>query len=375
MEFNRIKGSLDQSDIILLDNLGNGGMENPALISSILELIDSDEFIDCIGNEKALSLFRLLREYFNSCFSIYIDGSIGASVLEKLLEYTENTVYYVNSTNGERVATVNEVNSGVEQLIQKKIPAIDDNIAKYLNLLMWTFTGRVRYYGRAGLKYTYEDNKLKESFYQLVIRAGSILREMVDWISIGGNYDRAIAALKISKKSSKYKYPSFATDEITCTYSPKQIYYFCKKSLVNGVYTETQREARRVLYLMETRGYKPSPYDIANMRKAYSEVLHGNPYDYSNITNEEARNICIRLDNAGLQDRNNNFAMKVVSTIKRTGKVSDKQLLVLRSAIAELDRKNSSNDKRVTDNIKDNEDELSELFQLSDALGSGKIGG
>lgn len=381
MSFNKLKSLLSEdSDKSLVESLGSDRFNNAYLISSGMNML-SDEVISCLNNEKALSLFRLIKTYFNNCFSIYIDDSVGHKALEKLLPFLENTIYYVNAPDGERIATINEVNSGVEQLIAKTIPAVESNIAEYLELLMWTFTGRVRYYGKSGLEYTYENGRLKESFYQLTLRAGNKLKEMLDWISVGGNYDRAIAALKIAKKSSKYKYPSFASDEISCNYTPKQIYYFCSKSLNGMAYTEVQSQACKILYLIDKKGYKPLPHEISIMRRAYNEICTGNySYDYTNIKNEEARETCKLLDtlkNNGKTDKND-FVFKVIETIKKTGNTSEKQLNILRTYKERISTDSRNEPIKVKETKETNKvnsgSELNELFELSDALGSGKIG-
>lgn len=369
----------DEDDIKLLLSLANDKLDKPVLICKIIDLLsDGNKIINSMNEARALSLFRLAKEYFNVCWGIYLDASMGGTGLDKLIQYSENIIYHVYAPNGLRVATVNEVKNGVEELVAKTTQIFTEEEAEYLNLLLWTFNGQLRYYKKAGLSYKYTNGKLDDTDYQLVCRAGQKLRGMIDWLSIGGNYERAIASLKLAKKASKYKYPTFAQDETTCEISPKQIIYLCKTKILGKGITEAQTETKRILFKIDKDNYKPLPHDIACMRKAYSEVLNGvvdNPYRQMDNT---IADLCKRLEDGlknGLLDKNN-FAFKILDTVKKSGRCSDKQLAILLKAGEDLqDIINKNSKTKKLEDANNSDESMQELLQLSEALGTGALEG
>lgn len=371
----------DTSDITLLKNIANDKLDKPILLDKILTILSDDgQYIVHIGKDKALSLFRLAKEYFNSCWSSYLDSSMGGVRLDRLIEYATREIYYIEAPDGIRIATTNEVNDGAEQLVRTTVTDLDEEVLQYLNLLLWTFTGHLRYYKAAGLSYTYIDGKLDETDYQLIYRAGQKLRGMIDWINISGNYERAIATLKISKRSFKYNYPTFARDEIRAEIPVKQIQYLCKLNIPGKGATETQAEVKKILFKMEKSKYKPTPYDISLMRKAYSEIQQGIVKEPDYSLNNDIEELCTKLKNGVTSNvlKPDHFAMKIVSTIEKTGRCSEKQLSILKSAEAEMDRAVicATKDKQKTEtHSTTEEDSMRELFEMSEALGLGNLGG
>ena len=373
MGFTKIKEMLDDgSDIILIDNLSCENVKNPAIITGILEILENDVFIEKLGETRSLQLFRLLKAYFNSCFGLYIGSStFGSNSIESLLKHEETIIYYVDAADGERIATVSEVSNGVEQLVVKSTHTLSREGIEYLNLLIWTFNGRIRFYGRAGLEYTYENDALKESFYQLLLRAGTKLKGMIDWIN-AGDYGRALRRLKEAKKLGGYKYPPYANDEIKCDISVKQLYFLCKTHIGSRCGSKNQSETRRLLYLMDKMKYKPLPHEIAVMRKAYSEYLNGNNPRELTTDVEDLCNKVEQLKFTGVIS-SDAFVMKVVNTIKQSGKASNKQLSILRETIDKF------KDKRVVKDAEEGNEstkfDAEEIYNISNILGSGQMGG
>lgn len=370
----------DTETIELISNISNDKLDKPVLLSKLLDMISDDSpYIRHIGEAKTLSLARLAKEYFNTCWSAYLDTSMGGVKLDTLIKYSEYIVYHVQAPNGFRVATENEIKNGVEELVAKTTPVLSDEEAEHLNLLLWTFKGQLRYYKKAGLSFTYTDGKLDDTDYQLVCKAGQKLRGMIDWISVGGNYERALASLKIGKKASKYKYPNFAKDEIICEVSPKQIQYLCELNIVGKGLTDTQFEVKRILYRVKKDNYKPLPHEITLMRKAYNEVVNGVTENSTQKLGTTIDALCEKLDKGkatGLID-SNHFAFKIVNTIRKTGRCSDKQLNILREAENKMDSQVISVVKAQENKEKSNDidDDMKELLELSDSLGLGKLEG
>lgn len=380
MGYRILEGLLtDTSDITLLTNLSNDKMDKPELLNKIMAILDDKSpYIQHIESSKILSLFRMAKEYFNTCWSIYLDTSLGGIGLDKLVQYSESTVYWVYAPNGERVATEKEVENGVEQLNPKVTYVFEEEVLSSIYMLLWTFSGHLRYYKKSGLSFTYTGDKLDDTDYQLVCKAGQKIRGMIDWVSIKGNYERAIAVLKLAKKNSKYKYPSFATDEIAVDMSTKQVLYVCKTNIIGRGSTQNQIEAKKTMFKMEKNKYKPTPYDISVMRKACSEIKDGLVENPVALLDKETQYICDRLAiglKEGMIDKSA-FVFKIVGTIQKTGKCSEKQLGILKEAEEKMNKQIVSTAKSENKNKKDTEvldESMEELLRLSEALGSGVL--
>lgn len=377
MTFKKLKEYLDSSDCKLVDSIYSENLDKPVLLTMIGDILaDGSPYLGLVSTEKLLSLFRLSKEYFNICYGFYLDASMGGDKLDKLIEYSENVIYHVYAEKGYRVATSNEVKNGVNQLDKQVTKAFEQDKEEYLNLLLWTFTGYLRYYGKAGLTYTYTDGKPSDLPYDLIIRAGQKLRGMVDWLAVKGNYERAIATLKLSKKASKYKYPTFAEDEIKVAISAKQVMFICKTNIIGKGATENQAEAKKIVFKIENSEYKPTPYDIAIMRRAYDEIQSGEFEQPKQEIPEDIRVIIDRI-NLGVERGylpKNDFSLKIIDSVKKYGRCSDKQLKILKDAEITVNKKLASDNKQEVnkDRAAEMENELSSIY---DALGSGKLGG
>lgn len=370
----------DSNDIALLKNIANDKLDKPVMLDKLLKILaDDSPYIAHIETEKLMSLFRLSKEYFNTCWGIYLDSAMGGIHLDKIIQYTENTVYYVFAPDGYRVATVNEINNGVEELTPEVTPTLPDDVIEHLNILLWSFNGQLRYYKKAGLTYTYKDGKLEETDYQLICKAGQKLRSMIDWIAVKGNYERALATLKATKKASKYKYPNFARDEISCEISTKQIIYLCRTNIAGRGVTEAQQETKKILFKIQKDNYKPLPHEVAIMRKAYTEVSNGIVEDMTKKLDDGVKDLCSYISLASSKSliEKTHFVFKVINTINKTGKCSDKQMSILLSAKDEIDKKNRlmAEGNKTGKDAEDEDDSMKELFDMSEALGSGILEG
>ena len=377
MGYNYIMSMLDEDDKKLLQSVSQDSFDKPYLIAKLLDILDDDSnFSHLIKADNKIRYFRLLKEYFNKCWGYYIDSSIGQVKLDKLMEYNISTIYYVDAPNGKRVATKGEIDNGVAELLPEFTKVLGEEVDANVNILLWTFTGRLRYYGAAGLKYTYENGKLVESDLQIVFQAGKLLRQMIDWAETPANYERAIAILKQAKKNSKsYTYPSYAKDEIKTNISTKQIVYLCTNKLFGRGNTEIQAEASKILFKIKKSSYVPLPHDIAVLRKAYSELESIDTTETSKGLSDEVTELCDKIEQGvktGLVNKSA-FALKIVDSVRRFGKCSPKQLDILKEEEKKIDQQIRTKvyDKYAEENKDKSVDE--ELFNLSDALGSGTL--
>ena len=374
MEFKYLeKLTDDTAGLTFIKNAAGDNFDRPGLISKILEIInDGSPYLSHISQDKVLSLFRLAKESFETCFSAYLDFTTGGVKLEHMLKSGESTVYYIDAPDGNRVATINEVNNGVEELTPVTTNHLGEDVTKNLNLLLWTFTGQLRYYKKAGLTYTYKDGKLEETPLQLIMQAGMALRQLIDWMKTPADYERALRVLALSKKQGKYKYPNFAPDEIQATISIKQIQYLCKSGIVGRGATETQAEVKRLLFKIDKDRYKPLPHEIALMRRAYTEIQNGIVHNPGEKLNDELEELCSKLEKGAESGliAPDHFAFKVIGTVRHTLRCSDKQLKILRDAERLMD-------KSVIKEVKKQDEDDSgadELMNMYNALGQGVLG-
>lgn len=376
MTFNRIESSLSDTDIRFLTGVSNGKIQTSSLIAKLLEIISDDSpYKGLISEDKSLSLFRMLRAYFDSCFTAYLRFCIGEVKLDKLFEHKSALTYHTLASNGLRVSTVNEIQNGIEELSVQSDAVLTPEVEQNIALLLWTFTGSLRYYKQAGLTFNYENGSLVETEYQLIVRAGNKLRQLVDWMVIPSNYDEAIKKLEDAKKHNlKYEYPSFALDEVENEKSVKQIVYLCCKDLDSKCFTENQLKARGICAKINSRKYKPNPYEISIMRKAYTEYTNGIKGGSFHELHADVQSLVNAVDIAvekGLLAKWH-IAVKVAESVRRWGKCSVKQQDTMERALRKLDKSilNPAKNKETKDKYIDNE-----MLSMSDALGAGLFDG
>lgn len=387
MSYDTIRGMLsDPEELKFLNSLTSGNMKMPFLIENILMYINDNS--TGLAPTKRLKLFRLAKEYFNTCFIAYIDQSAPNCRIEKLILGATSTVYYTTTNGIDRVATENEVNAGIAELRPVVTRNISEDEERHLNILMWTFNGLMRYYIKAGFKATYQENRLVESVYELIIQAGNELRALVDWMAVKGNYDKTIAILRASLKNSRnYKYPTYAPDEIQCSTSAKQIVYLCGTTIRGKGATNTQYEALGILRRHKRNPKsKLTPYDISILRQAYAEIQQGIVDPDDEQLDPMVENLCREIEKA-FEDgiiSTNEFALKVVSTIRQRISCSDKQLNILIEAKAKIAKKRADVSSVVAYDEPDGhggrgtssqkkDTGSSELMDMYDALGSGVL--
>lgn len=361
-----------------VENIASSSVNRPALIDKILNILDDEmPYIRNMATDKAKALFRLLLEYYNKCFGYYIDFCIEKPRLDELMEYSIKTVYKVQASNGIRIATVKEVESGVAELIPEDKHVLSEDEESAIYMLLWTFTGMLRYYKAAGLNYTYIDNELVETDYQLILRAGDKLRSMVDLLSDTNRYNKVVNTLKLSKKTFKYPYPAFADDEIHPDISAKQVFFICKTQIVGKGLTENQQMAKRIVTRLNKGGKETEmkPYEVAIMRRAYAEIQRGEVVDTMSQLDPIIKELCDKIEagkKSGLLTASD-IGVKIVGTIQKTGRCTARQLEFLRQSEKKLDQLSQKTvvikDGAVVSNK--NTANNGELSSIYDALGSG----
>lgn len=378
MTFKHIRELLeDASDVTLLNNIINDKLDKPYLVEALLRVLEDDSiYSKSLTSEKTLSLFRLCKEYFNTCFNAFLDQSMGGTRLDILIQYAATTVYNTDAPNGLRVSTVNEVKDGVEQLVPDVTHNISDEVLTYLNIFLWSMTGKARYYTAAGLECTFTDGRLNETELQLIYRAGNHLRAMVDWMSDMSEYERTIAILKLAKKNSKYTYPNYAEDEIKPETSIKQAQFICRTRLYGKKLSQEQIEARKIVYKIDKSKYKPLPHEMALVRRVARELQENfEPNMEDDELPPELASICERFDIAEQKGyiRSDEFVFKILQSVRKYKKCSDKQMRIINEAEAKIAAKMKEDEKAVKSSESDatKDESAKEMMDMYNALGSG----
>lgn len=359
-----------------IDAILSSNIDKPVLMTNILDIVEDESYYSMnLASDKLQALYRLLIAYYDSCFALYVDYCISSPKLENLLEHNEYIVYHVSAENGNRVATKSEVENGVEELEPDISKAVDDNTMRCLNILMWTFTGMLRYYRSAGLECTYKNGELQESNYQLILRAGHALKELVEWAGTEGSYHSAIESLKAFKRKKPYKYPVYADDEIEPDISVKQLEYICSNKILGGGLTDNQKYVVSVLRKAKNKklNYKLKPIDISIMRKAYSEIQRGEVVDTIGKLDPAIQELCNVIEEgvkAGLIPKSD-IGVKIVGTVRKTGRCSPKQLECMRRTEEKLESQPSKSVTVKGGVQQGNKAISSKLTSIYDALGSG----
>ena len=379
MTFNHVKELLsDASDLTLLDNVFNDKFERPYLIDAIVNILSDDSlYKNVLNEEKTMSLFRLCKEYFQTCFSVFLDQSMGGVRIDLLLPYATTTVYHTDAPDGYRISTVNEVKEGIEEIIPEVTYNITEEVIDNLNLLLWTITGRVRYYRAAGLECTFTDGRLDETDLQLIYRAGNKLRLLVDWISNKSEYERTITILKLAKKNSKYTYPNYAKDEIKPETSLKQAQFICKTRLYGKKLNEEQTEAKRLVYKIDKGKYKPLPHEMAIIRRVARKLQDNLEPSIEEDLPPELAEICTRFDVAEQKGyiSSNEFVFKIIESIRKYKRCSPKQMAIIKEAENKIMAKMKEEEKeqKIEEETPEKDKSAQEMIDMYKMLGSGVL--
>ena len=352
------------------------------LLEELIEFLGDDNLKTAnIHDNNKVSLVSLMRKYFLSCGDTFMTDDIN---LEKLVDAAKQDIYHISAPLGFRVATSQEVENGVRGLVAVERFNIDEEKYKLLNLLLWTITGRLRYYSRSGHRYNYEsDVGLTDNIYEMIARSAESLNKMMRWVGNKTEFNRDMQVLKNAAKN-KYRYPEYAEDEITEDITIKQLLFYLDGNLPRGSDNQTFREAISLVIKHKNNKYfKLSPDNISRLREAYDE-LTSNPTSVENSIEDEESHLkeeCERL----LRGRDmgmitgSHFAFKIISTLKKFNyrSCSSKQYEIIQDALGKLSvaehEKEQMEDLEKHTKIIDVDEELAggSLVDISNALGDG----
>lgn len=390
MEYNKLKSILIKNEDAMGNKgyytnnfdkffvINNGTLDKTYLMQKLSRFLsDNSVFIDKLNEKTLIKLYNMFMEYFETCYAVYMDMQLKKYSLPSLIKFCKYSIYKVNTEDGDRIATINEVNNGVIGLKEDVIEVIPESVMELLYCILWTFDGSLYNYKNMHLQYIKNDGNDDLFTYNLILNAGKILRKTIDFIKNKEVFNDTINKLKEqSKKKNLIKYPSFAVDEIVESMTAKQIIFVCLNKM-NGNLTNEQKKAKLLADKAINKKYTLSPIEISFMRECYDSYKAGN---VGETTSEQSHRIevCKKLQH-GVDIKvfnGNEFVFKIVNTVLSKGFCTDKQLKILEEYEDILDKELSKRsaikkEKEISESKNSNSGDS--LLDISNALGSGVL--
>lgn len=250
----------------------------------------------------------------------------------------------------------------------------------------------------------------------MIIQSANELNRLIDYLNEGKQFDYDLTVLRKLKRAGKYKYPTYARDEIKADISIKVLMFNLSKRLPRGssnanirkalsltirYNAEEERKAKNRGKNRFIKGFKLEPSDVSFLREVYQHLEESGStaaYDRNSIQADKNKEICDKIEagrDAGYI-ASNHFVFRIIDTLKRFGykKVSTKQLEILNSALNEVDvnkkaaenkAKQAEANKKITGTeysdlvdldalSKASTEETPDIFDINTMLGDGLIG-
>lgn len=412
--FTKTMSKLNDQQKTMFNNIICDVIQKTDLMVNILDILDEKGvYSSTLKDQHREALARFLITYTDSCFAYVFDGV----KIDNILPYMKTEIYHVNAAEGYRVATVSEVENGVLGLVKEVRDNIPEQDQKLLNLYQWTLDGNWRYFRAAGYKVDFDENhRVSTTPYQMIIQSANELNKLIDYLNEGKQFDYDLTVLRKLKRAGKYKYPTYARDEIKADISIKVLMFNLSKRLPRGssnadirkalsltirYNAEEERKAKNRGKNRFAKGFKLEPSDVSFLREVYQHLEESGStasYDRNSIQIDKNKEICDKIEagrDAGYI-ASNHFVFRIIETLKRFGykKVSTKQLEILNSALNEVDvnKKAAENkakqavaNKKITGTeysdlvdldalSKASTEETPDIFDINTMLGDGLIG-
>lgn len=393
LNFSNMCQLLSDKDCDILDSICNSKFEQPYLVDAMLYVI-SDEYTRKLSPNELRDMFKLLVRYNSASMKLVLHLGLKRISLEKLVEYTTSTVYYTKCLGSGiyRIASKNEVESGILELEPDITQNTNEDDTKLLCMLAWQFSGKLRYYKMAGYSYTYKNNRLLDTPYDLIKRAEESINNTIEILET--DIDRVyelIERLEAIKKKGKYKYPDYAVDDIVPELSIKQIVYMLQTT--DADYFLKYKHHYQCLKLIESIKNKSSSITHLTVeekqliRRVYNEIQKpgtvGSECEelkYSDQSfDSELKDKCDRLlrarDTKVMTGKE--FVFKVIFTLMKSSysKCSEKQMAVIDSALEKLDEMDRANKNSSETSVqsKPEFETQGSLSAISELLGKGML--
>ena len=364
-------------------NIISDKIEKTDLMKNILNIISDQTPYSNLSDDTRHKLVLALKTHFD-CVWVLIN--VNNTNVDRLIKGMYEDVYYINAYNGIRVATQSEVENGVVSLIEKrdwKLGEQGEEIYKQFNIMMWSITGRLRYYTAAGLKYTWDkETGLVETYLQLLSRSTPVMNSLYDLLKDNNKYDSIVSAINKSIRRGKFKYPNFAVDEVKTNLSSKQLIFNANKVLWN--YADDFSESKRLLMrIKKDNRFKPTPLDISKLREDYETATSVSYQSKNKKTNKDnltdkqldVKTKCELIEQAVKDGKlsSSDWGNKIATTLKKHKYrfCSDKQYKIINDTVSKLEEKPKENTRVMDDS--EMTDVLDDVYNVLDALGKGTL--
>ena len=363
------------------NNIISDKIDKTDLMINVLNIISDQTPYSNISDDTRYKLVLALKTHFDTVWFIV---NVNNAKIDRLINGMYEDVYYINAYNGIRVATQSEVENGVVSLIEKRkwvLGERGEEIYKQFNIMMWSVTGRLKYYSAAGLHYTWGDDGPVETYFQLLSKSTPIMKELYAMLREEGEFDRIVALLNKSIKKGKFKYPNFAVDEVKVDLSVRQLIFNADKILWG--YEHAFNSKKLLTRIKKDSKFKPTPLDISKLREDYQKATSVSFKGVEQKTDDvldsrqlDVKNKCEIIEKA-IKDgklKEDDFGGKVAETLKKNNYryCSNKQYDILISTTNKLDT-TEDRGKKDSKIMTDVPDDMTDVYNVLDALGKGTL--
>lgn len=349
MTFSNINDVIKEDKELLkfMQGIENSTIKLPSLVENTLEMIsDGSTFIGIIKDSNKIALCKMCVNIVKKFSSIEAYGE--SDKIKTACLYSKTGIYFIDSIEGTRIATKNEVKNGVTGLYIKTEYPAGEKASKLLHVITWILCGEYRYLYYAGYDIKYnKDRQVTTSLYDVIVMTANDINEALDWYDTE-EYRKARRILEKFTKSYKRMYADSASDEIREVLSVEQI---VKDITSKFPYKSEDKDYRRAMALAieySERGKKIKPTDIAFMRKQHKRFGEdrGNNEDKASAIIED---MCKQIIEAKKEGKltGKEFAFKIIDTMRATGRYSgtEKQINILRETIDKINKGEDKDDE------------------------------
>lgn len=310
-EYNKLYNEvvLTSKCIEFYKQIGEDYVNYKSLPVKIIDTINSKVMAGRLdSNDKDMALFaKSIREAYAKCLIQ------GVETVESLIGMAKQTVYKTQAKNGLRLATVNEINSRVAQLVSEDVLLVDEN--SYLNIVIFVYlcTG---------------NDKLLEtcnSGIELdnILKLGT--KEMIRVSSEYINSVKFVEDLDNMRQNGVVNYPTHADDEI------KERGLDDKLSLVLNTLEKksalsTYEQAALDIAKKGICGKSLSDKQVNVINSIYTEITSGKVRENYYSEEVEAK---IKECNSYFSYKSNKFITNLFTNVLKYKKCSEKQLKVI----------------------------------------------
>lgn len=367
----------------------NSTAEKLYIVKSILEALFNNEIGE--NDTRRAPLLRLCM-LFTTTYE-KLEG-YGAGDIYKIAQSTKASILHMRKGDKVRLATKKEVELGAPGLFSRDIILIDDKNYRMLHLFAW---------GVYGDEVLFKESKCSElgTVLTRIIKSGRFMAETLDWLNNPNELKSTMEQLK--EKMEEYAYPDTADDEELDDLS------LSARELCQFIEAKGERDPENIVLKiakdiaarsLQYNNYDVSPKQLAKLREAYA--IYTAKTSKKQTESKAKANSGIPEDlkkkiDAIVKEKNNkliqykiSFALKIIETVMKYKKASEKQLKVIDEAY-ELVLRNSGESgqiampgmgmfqdkKHIKDDSKDDTEEMDsdQVFSGAPIKTSGQVWG